>query len=358
MLKILFVIPTLDYSGAATQIALLASAWPCDRGPLCVAALGSEGPAADLLRAAGVEVVPLGRARILDLAAGWRLRRRLRDWRPDVIHAWGRRSWRVVALAGGRGGSRFVVSAPLPAARRGRLGRLDRWLLGGVDRIIARGPAEAGHYRRAGLPADKIVIVPPAALRHPLAERVDDKKQGSAPDIVCVGPLEVHKGFRDAIWAFDILQFIYPDLRLLVAGTGPERARLEQFARAINPDHGVRFLGPQADVRPLLARAQVVWVPSLALTGVNVALEAMALGRPVVAARLPGLAEVVGDGETGLLAGPRDKVELARQTRRLLEDPALRRRLGEAARRRVERFSVAELAARLGDVYAGKKKAA
>ena len=58
----------------------------------------------------------------------------------------------------------------------------------------------------------------------------------------------------------------------------------------------------------------------------------MAAARPVVASRLPGLAEIVREGETGFLVPPSDKVALARQTRLLLDDPALRRRLFDLAR--------------------------
>jgi glycosyltransferase involved in cell wall biosynthesis len=112
-------------------------------------------------------------------------------------------------------------------------------------------------------------------------------------------------------------------------------------------------------VRPLLSRAAVVWVPSLTGGGVNVALEAMALGRAVVASRLPALAEVIADGKSGLLFTPGNKVELARQTRRLVDGPDLARRLGEEGRRRAAaQFSVGAMVERLAGWYAGEKRAA
>jgi glycosyltransferase involved in cell wall biosynthesis len=84
----------------------------------------------------------------------------------------------------------------------------------------------------------------------------------------------------------------------------------------------------------------------------NVALEAMALGRPVIATDLPGLAEIVANEETGVLIPRGEPVVLARQTRRLLDDGALRRRLGEAARRRVrESFSVDDMVRKVGQLY-------
>jgi glycosyltransferase involved in cell wall biosynthesis len=111
-------------------------------------------------------------------------------------------------------------------------------------------------------------------------------------------------------------------------------------------------------VQPLLSQAEVVWVPSHAPAGINAALEAMAVSRPVVASRLPELAEVVSDGETGLLFPSGDKAALARQTRVLLDDPDRRRRMGEAGRERVETFFTMEQLVRCyGAVYSGGREA-
>jgi glycosyltransferase involved in cell wall biosynthesis len=177
---------------------------------------------------------------------------------------------------------------------------------------------------------------------------------GLAPNsrwLLCIGPLEMHKGFKDAIWAFNILGYLYPDLHLLLVGDGPDRVRLERFAPTYFPDR-VLLLGAQADIRGLLAHAEAIWIPSHRLGGINVALEAMAAGKPVVASHLPALAEVVVNGETGFLLPPGDKVGFARQTRLLLENVDLRYRLGESGRRRVEsRHSVSQLAQRFAELY-------
>jgi glycosyltransferase involved in cell wall biosynthesis len=103
-------------------------------------------------------------------------------------------------------------------------------------------------------------------------------------------------------------------------------------------------LGSLPDYGKVLGRAEVVWVPSLKPRGYNVALEAMAAGKPVVASRLPGLTEIVQDAETGYLIPVGDKVSLARKTRLILDDPNVRLRMGEAGRRRArERFSLDSL---------------
>ena len=364
MRRILFVLPSLEYGGAAKQVSLLACGLPRSRFEARACALGREGPAATSLRAAGIPVEVLGGPRVLHLSALWRLRRLVGAFGPDVIHAWGRPSVRAAALAAGRTGSRLVASAPFPDPGRGAgLGPLDRWALRRADRVVARGPDEARRCRLAGLPGEKVIVVPPGVEAGKANGDEGASTSGALPPsplIACAGRLEPSKGFGEALWAFDILQFVYEHLHLVLIGTGPDRERLERFAAGSGwPDH-IHFAGSRADVPALLARADVVWVPSRAGGGgVNVALEAMARGRVVVASRRPGLAEVIADGATGFLVSPGSQVELARQTHRLLDDPDLRRRMGEAARQRAAgHFAAEDLRRRYADLYLAVRVAA
>jgi glycosyltransferase involved in cell wall biosynthesis len=170
--------------------------------------------------------------------------------------------------------------------------------------------------------------------------------------LLAAGPIEVHKGLPAAVWALDILRHVYDDLHLVVAGDGPDRPRAQQLARALGAAGRVHFTGACPDLGPLLARADVVWVPSLADRGRCVAAEALRAGRPVVAAHWPGLAEVVADGVTGQLVRPDDKAALARQTRLLLDDADRRRGMGEAGRQRAaDRLGVAALVGACAGLY-------
>jgi glycosyltransferase involved in cell wall biosynthesis len=208
------------------------------------------------------------------------------------------------------------------------------------------------------VPSEKIGLIPPAvavptvAPVDPQAFRAAHQLPANARLLIGVGPLVPSKGFREAIWAFDILKYLYDDLHLVLIGDGTDRDRLEGFARAINAHDRVHLVGRQTEVSEWLAQAEVVWAPSLADIGGNVALEAMAASRPVVASRWPGLADIVSDGETGYLVPPGAKVALARQTRLLLDDAGRRQQFGAAGRRRVEsRFTVDELVRRHVEVY-------
>jgi glycosyltransferase involved in cell wall biosynthesis len=204
---------------------------------------------------------------------------------------------------------------------------------------------------------------PGIARQNPVRAAGGDIRQAlgltaGTPLVACAGPLEQAGGFKEAIWAFNILGQVGGDLHLLVIGTGPDRPRLEYHAHAGGTGR-VHFLPPPpGDIGRLLAQVDVVWVPSLNDSAASTVLEAMAVARPVVASRSPELAELVVEGQTGLLFAAGDKAALARQTLGLLRDPQLRRRYGEAARKRARsEFAAGDQVRCLARVYASVLRA-
>jgi glycosyltransferase involved in cell wall biosynthesis len=333
-MKILHLIPRLNYSGSTRQLALLCQGLRREQFDLQICVLGEDDSAICLLGPEPVVHV-LGKTRLFDFVALWKLRRLLHSFRPDIIHAWGPAAVRNLALVGRRK-SRLVVGAPLSYQS---MKPLDRWLLRKADRIVVRSKAEAERCRLAGLPKDRVVIVEPGIDHSPLTTDHSPLTTHYSPLIICAGKLEPHKGYRDAIWALDIVSFLYPDIHLAMAGQGPDRQRLENFAQRNKISPRISFLGPCGDMPGLLARATVVWVPSLADAGLSMALEAMAAGKPVIATNVPSLREIIDDGRTGFLIPPGDKVALARRTCELLRNSDLARNMGEAARTHVQGFS-------------------
>jgi glycosyltransferase involved in cell wall biosynthesis len=339
VVKVLFVTPDLEYNGANKQLALLAAYLPRERFSVRVCALGSAGPMAESFRAAGLEVETLEWTRLIEITPFLRLRKYIHGFAPTVIHTWRLSSLRTVLLIAG-GKHKIIASAFQPPPKANLLWlSLDRRLVSRVDQVLATSVAEAHLLRGRGVPAGKIALIPPAAaaapptgaahgaLRQALGFREDARL------LLCVGPLERRKGFRDAIWAYEILQYVYDNLHLVLVGEGPHRLELQQFAQACRGVEHIHFVGSTGDVPGWMAQADVIWVPSRKSGGVSVALEALAVGRPIVAGRLPGLTEILGESGAGLFFSPGDKVELARQTRLLLDNPARCRLMGEAGRK-------------------------
>ncbi len=358
-MKILHVISSLDYGGAANELSMLTACQLNSEHTARVFTLEPEAGVCDGLRRVGIPVTCGNWRRWIDVQPLMALRKEIREFAPDVIHAWGLPAFRAVAAVG-TGRQRFVLSAALHAGRTTPLSRLDRLLLSWSDaRVTVRGPAEHQRYHSLRVPVEKIVEVPLAVgLTAPTGlSQAEVCRLLNLPDkaryLCTVGPLEPSKGLRDAVWAFDILQFLYDDLHLLIIGVGPEEPRLRDFTRIARLTERVHFLGRRTDLLTiLLPHAEMVWVPSRVDRGINVALEAMSAGKPVIASRWPMLAEIVIDGETGVLVAPGDKGALARETRLLLDDGERHARLGKAGQQRVEeRFGLDAMKKRYEEVY-------
>ena len=143
--------------------------------------------------------------------------------------------------------------------------------------------------------------------------------------------------------------------RLRLAGTGPQEEEYRRLATSLGIDGEVRFLGavPRPKLATLMCESHVFVLPSRYENLPLGVLEAMACARPVVAARVGGVAEMVEDGVEGLLVDPDDPHVLALALRRLNEDAPLRKRLGEAGRARVAgRFTWDRVAAETEAFYA------
>jgi glycosyltransferase involved in cell wall biosynthesis len=138
-------------------------------------------------------------------------------------------------------------------------------------------------------------------------------------------------------------------------GDGPDRRALEALAHTLGVLEHVTFTGTVVDPLGLVLDSDVFVFPSLVAEGLPMALlEALALGKPVVATGVGGIPEMVEDGKTGLVVPPRDAAALAEGIVRVLSDPVLARRLGEAGREAVlARFPARTMVERTEELYFG-----
>jgi glycogen(starch) synthase len=174
------------------------------------------------------------------------------------------------------------------------------------------------------------------------------------PCILCLGRLVPEKGVDVALRVLANVRLRVPGVRLVVAGDGGERSRLEREARELGLGEEVRFVGAVApeDVPAVINRATLVLMPSRREGLPLVAIEAALMGRPVVATAVSGLAEVVTDGETGRLAAKDDVEGLSRAVLDLLAHPERTRRMGRSARERArDRFGLARCTASFDALY-------
>jgi glycosyltransferase involved in cell wall biosynthesis len=133
-----------------------------------------------------------------------------------------------------------------------------------------------------------------------------------------------------------------PDTYFVIAGDGPERSKLEKMARDLHLTDRVRFLGTVDDVPTLLQAIDVSVLSSVSEALPLALLESMAATRPVVATDVGSVSEIVDDGVNGFLVTPGAPDQLAQAMLRVLKDPELGRRLGEAGRKKVEQQHTVE----------------
>lgn len=152
------------------------------------------------------------------------------------------------------------------------------------------------------------------------------------PAVAIVATLRDWKGHDDLLDAWTALREHRPGWQLLVIGDGPRRLHLEERVGAMGLSGEVRFTGNQDDVAAWFACADIVVLPSYGDEGVPQSLmQAAACGLPAVSTPIGAIAEAVVDGQTGLLVPPRDPPQLAVALDRLMNDAALRARMGAAA---------------------------
>ena len=268
-------------------------------------------------------------------------------WRPDVVHAHGVRAGALAGLAiGSMGrGSRpalavTVHNAP-PDARAARLvhGGLERICARRADLVLCASADLLARMRRLGASDAQQFDVAPEPLKPPSAEEIAtaraDIGAGDRPVFLTVGRLARQKGLDVLIAAAARWRDRDPRPRTVIAGEGPLAARLS--AQASQADADVLFLGAREDVPALLAVADVVIVPSRWEARALILQEAMRSGRPIVATNVGGTPELTG-GDSAVLVPPDDSEALAAAALRVLDDPALSARLGEAASARSASF--------------------
>lgn len=255
------------------------------------------------------------------------------------------------ALAAGIAASR-LLGLPLIATRRsvnppGRLWRLPH-------RVIAISAAVMAGLREGGVNEARIVRIPSAVDLGAIAgtgrRREPPRGEEAASVVVAVGALTPEKDHVTLLRAIATLRHRLPAARLVIVGDGPERAGLADLARRLGIADRVRFEGAQDEAGAFIRHGHVLAQPSRREALGTAALEAMALGTPVVASATGGLAELLGGG-AGLLVPPGDAGALAHALERALTDPPLRRALVHEARARAAGYDAPKVAEQVAEVY-------
>jgi glycosyltransferase involved in cell wall biosynthesis len=293
------------------------------------------------IRGMGVPVTILGRRRRFDPVLIWRTARWLRREHAAIVHThlftadtYGRLAARLAGVTG--------VFATVHSTNLWKkpVHRIVDWLLARISTRVIACTQEVGELmrRRDRLPPDRIEVIANGIDLGRFADvhAGNVRAEFSIPDnrtlIGVVGRLHPVKGHRDLIAALALLRDSGHDAACLFVGSGEMRPALEQEVARHGLAERVVFAGQRSDVPRLMASLDILAMPSLWEGLPMTLLEAMALGKAVVATRVGGIPDVIVDGESGLLVAPGDPKALASALKTLITDPRLREALGQRAR--------------------------
>ena len=329
----------------------------------------------DLFRRAGCEIVEIPEmVRAIDprrdAVAVAKLARVIRRRRFDVVHTHTSKGGIVGRAAARLAGVPIILHTAHGFAFHERSSRrsmavyvtLERLAARWSDRIITVSEFHRQWALSLGIGSpDKVVTIHNGISRARLAvsrSRADVRRElGLAEDdlvIASIGRLAAGKGLEDLVLALPHILRVHPQARLLLAGDGPLRAELETRVRGSGLEEAVRLIGFRDDIGDLLMAADLVAAPSLR-EGLSISvLEAMAMGRPIVATTIGSNRELIDDGVSGLLVPPDDAAALAAAISSLLGDPDRAARFGDAARERFEAgFTERAMKDAIWNLYAG-----
>jgi glycosyltransferase involved in cell wall biosynthesis len=344
--RVLFVVPSLRRAGAETQAVDVVNALSHRGFETHLAFFEDRADLLERVDVSGVKVHRLARNHKLDFALAASLARLIETNLVDVVHCTLQISLFYAALA-----LRLTPAAPsLITAVHTTINQswrdelydrfLYRRLLRRCDRVIFVCRSQADHWIRKYPDLRDVATVvyngvDTGGYDEPAAARVRAEarsKFGIAADrrvVACIAGLRPEKGHEHLLAAFAQLK---GSPILLLAGDGPERARIERLVTASKLDDRVIVLGEVPDVRPVIAAADLTVLASTAVETFSMAmLESMAMAVPVVASDIGGLSEAISQGETGYLVPPGDAGALASALQLALDDEAARRAMGGRA---------------------------
>jgi glycosyltransferase involved in cell wall biosynthesis len=278
----------------------------------------------------------------------------------DLVHGHGLRGAWIAAWAARWARVPLVVTAHNLPDGLGLVGRWAlRFALGRAHTVLTVSDAVSDGLRRCGLRHGSVVVAPNGVPVRPelTADRIARRRsclglRADAFTIVAAGRLAREKGFDVLVAALPEVTKARPDTQVILCGEGPERMSLTGQVERLGLADRVRLAGFVGDLDAFLAVADVVVAPSRSEGQGLVALEAMACGVPVVAARVGGLPEVVTHGATGWLFEPGQPEALASALVEVAADLSRARAMGEAARTSVAlRFATAPMLDRVAEVY-------
>ncbi len=376
-IKVIHIITRLDKGGSAENTFLTLKGLDKSRYQVSLIAGPVDDPSQDRrshLEESGVRYIQVPQLRrnihlFYDFSALLKTFRLLRRERPDIVHTHTSKAGLLGRLAAKLAGIPSIIHTPHGHVFFGYFGALktrmfilfEKLASRITDKIVALTPREKSDYLSYKVTSEeKLVVIPSGIELHkcqhaPREERFKLKKGLGIPETSAVvgtaGRLVPVKGPQFLLKAFKQVISEHPDTYLVFAGDGPLRKSLEKNAVVMGLAKKIIFAGWRDDMARVLSVFDVFCLPSLNEGMGRVLVEAMALGKPIVASDVGGIPDLIIPGKNGFLVPPRNPGELARQILFLVKNREEAAKLGRAGKEMVSVFSDEIMVQKIAELY-------
>lgn len=363
-LRILYVIPTLDQSGAEKQLALLASGLPTRQFQSEVIALNRGGYYEQILQDSQIPFQSLGKRLRIDPVTHFRLKQQISRFQPDIVHSWLFAANTHCRLLKKRSSTwKSVVAERCVDSWKASWQKFcDRRLISHTDAMVVNSQSVARFYRELGVPESLIHVINNgianinSGLDSTETTRSAVRDQWGIPQdafvVLSVGRLAPQKRLNTLLWAMHMLSLAEKNVYAVFAGEGPDRAELLELVKKYEITDRVLFTGHVNDAGPILKAADAFWLGSSFEGQSNSLMEAMAAGLPVAVSDIPANLELVEHEQTGLVAAMGDSASFASAIRRLIREPEFAAQLGNtAAQKMADEYSIDQMISKHVELY-------
>lgn len=351
-IKVVHIITSLYFGGAERLLFDLVSEIDRDKFDITVITVVDGGPlVADFVKN-GVPVLVNKKNSWLGLGLVWRLNKQLREIKPDIVHThlFGGDAWGRLAAIFARVPV-IISTAHNSDMDEGRIKKIIKFILSfGTKKVVAVSRAVKDYVVEVEkIPASKMIVIYNGVRREKFFDAEPSVFENSMVRLAVIARLAEQKGHDILLEAAAKMKNKNVLLRFL--GSGPLEAALKTRASELGIAKRVEFLGAQSDVAAFLKQTDIVVLPSRWEGLGLVLIEASLSARPIVAARVGGVPEVIEDKKNGLLVPANNPERLAQAIDWLIDHPKEARAMGWRACNNAERFDLGQMVANYEKLY-------
>ncbi len=376
-IKVAHIITRFDKGGSAENTFLTIKGMDRSRYEITLISGKEDDPSQDRsaqMREMGVEHIPIRElSRNISLIRDWKamlkIRRILKNRNFNIVHTHTSKAGFLGRIAARAVKTPLIIHTPHGHVLFGYFGKiktlvfkiLEKWINQITDNIIALTEREKEDYVFSKLAnKDKITVIHSGIelkkyKNLSIEEKQSLKKTLNIPEETLIvgtaGRLVPVKGPEILMRAAEKVLMKHPDVYFLFAGDGDQRRALGLLANGLGIKKNIVFLGWRADLVEILSLYDIFVLPSLNEGMGRVLVEAMALGKPIVASDIGGIPDLIFHGKNGFLVPPQKSSELAQYIQFLLEDENLRTSMGQKGKILSRNFSIEKMVQNIESLY-------